>query len=166
MTTARDQRIADEVGLEASLRCKARGCPCAWSVNFGTKLCSAHALCTNPSEWPFVTQHLLEDETERARLGPPSEHPMEPLSREEGLTALGQIRDGHLFARQSARGWAVALQCAEAAGKSLSTYQRQAWRTALAHRTLDAAVRGAPVPPSRITDALQTTGDLPTEETM
>jgi hypothetical protein len=166
MTTARDQRIADEVGLEASLRCKARGCPCPWSVNFGTKLCSAHALCSSPSEWPFVTQHLLEDETERARFGPHAFTEPEPVTRAEAFAALEEVRTARLFARQGARGWALKLQAAEAAGQSLSAYQRQAWRTALAHRTLDAAVRGAPVPPSRITDALQTTGDLPTEETM
>jgi len=166
VTTARDQRIADEVGVEFALRCKARGCPCAWSVNFGTKLCSAHALCTSPNEWPFVTQHLLEDETERARLGPqPAESPA-PVTRDEALAALAAIRSGRLFARDGTRGWAKRLEAIEAAGGSLSTFQRQAWRQALGHVVLNAVREGAPVPRAGIVDALQATGDLPTEETI
>jgi hypothetical protein len=166
MTTARDQRLADEAGLEFALRCRARGCPCPWSVNFGTKLCSPHALCTSPNEWPLVTQRLLDDETDRARLGPPPVEARPSIPRGEALAALADIRSGRLFARHGAKAWARRLEAIEAAGGSLSTFQRQSWRQALGHVVLDAARDGAPVPRAGITDALQATGDLPTEETI
>jgi hypothetical protein len=161
----RDQRIADDVGLEQSLRCKARGCPCPWSVNFGVKLCSAHALCKSPSEWPFVTQQLLDDETEQA-LHPRSTRPEPTATREEAVAALAEIRAGRLFKADPAKAWARRLEEAEASGKSLSRFQRDCWRKALGHVVLDAARDGAAVPARGITDALQATGDLPTEETM
>jgi hypothetical protein len=165
MPTSRDQRIADDVGLEQSLRCQARGCPYAWSVNFGAKLCSSHALCKSPREWPFVTQQLLDEQTERA-LHPsrPSEGPT--VTREDAVAALAEVRAGQLFKREGPKAWARRLQAAEGLGRPLSSFQRAAWRQALAHATLDLAARGEAIPRARITDALQATGDLPTEETM
>jgi hypothetical protein len=162
MSTARDRAIADEAGAEFALRCRAHGCPMLWSVNFGRKLCSAHALATDPRDWPRVTEALLAEETDRARYGPPpAPNGPEPMDRPHAIEALAQVRDGRLFARTLPRDWAHRLEEAERAGRPLSAWQRTCWRQACGHQILDAAARGEPVPRQAIAEALQATGDLP-----
>ena len=163
MTTPRDRAIAEDAGAEFALRCRARGCPMLWSVNFGTKLCSAHALAIDPRDWPRITEQLLAEETDRARFGPPPAPPAPPpVSRGEALETLAQVRDGKLFARTLPRDWAHRLEEAERAGRPLSAWQRACWRQACGHQILDAAARGEPVPRQAIAEALQATGDIPT----
>jgi hypothetical protein len=168
MTTARDRRLADDVVLEQALRCRAQGCPHPWAVTFGGKLCSAHALCKSPREWPIVTARLLAEETDRAlqvALEPDRFDPAPAMDRAKGVAALRQIREGVLFERGDPKGWARRLSNSEARGRSLSPFQRAAWREALgAHAVLDQVARGANVPEQTITSALQHTGDLPTAD--
>ncbi len=162
VSTARDRAIADDAGAEFALRCRAHGCPMLWSVNFGTKLCSAHARCISPTEWPRVTEQLLEAETERAYYGaPPAAPAPAPLTREEAVAQWAEVREGRLFARQAPKDWARRLKALEEGGRPLSAYQRAAWRAAFGHEVLDAARAGASVPRGAITEALQATGDLP-----
>lgn len=161
MTSARDRTIADDAGADFALRCRASGCPRPWSVNLGTKLCSAHALCQSAKEWPRVTERLLEEESERALYGPPAAPESRSVTLGEALAALRRVREGHLFKRQVPKDWARRLEEAEKAGRPLSAYQRAAWRQAFGHQLLDAARRGEPVPSPAITEALQATGDLP-----
>jgi hypothetical protein len=161
MTSARDRAIADDAGADFALRCRAYGCPRQWSVNFGTKLCSAHALAIDPREWPRITAALLADEADRARFGPPpAAHERPSMTKAEGLAALALVREGHLFARQLPRDWAHRLEQAERDGRPLSARQRSAWRQACGHQILDAAQRGEPVPRGAITEALEATGDI------
>jgi hypothetical protein len=173
VTSSRDRRIADDAGAEFALRCRARGCPCAWSIDLGEhrKLCSAHALCASPAQWPLVTEQLVAEETERAR-GEWNTSPAESagLTQAAAVAILKELRGGQLFRRSPTKAWAHALRDAERAGRSLSSFQRRAWRAALgegalgsvaAHYLLDQAAAGASVEPAAIAEALRTTGDLP-----
>jgi hypothetical protein len=169
-----DRAVADDAGLEFALRCRAHGCPCAWSVDFGAarKLCSAHAhAAETPGQWRSITERLLVDEAERARSGsPPAPMHHRPADRAAALAALAEIRAGRLFKRAPGKAWAYRLMEAEHAGRSLSSFQRQAWREALgdatlgsaaAHAILDQAAVGVPVAADVIAEALETTGDIP-----
>lgn len=134
-TTARDQRIADEVGLDRETRCIASRCPCRWTVDAGNgRLCSAHAWA-DPFHWPRITDELLDRETERAiradRAAPPA--PKRPLSRTEQLQLLHRMR-AQLQRLAAGRGnldWAHRLKARDEAGDRLTLAQRQSYRAAL-----------------------------------
>jgi hypothetical protein len=121
---ARDQRIADEVEIEADLRCIADRCPRRWSSDFGAKLCSAHAAAKSTHHWPRITQDLIDLETQQALRGP-RPRPQRYATREEGIAALEKLRH---MGRGDPRRWAKVLQRREERGVQLTKFQRVAWR--------------------------------------
>jgi hypothetical protein len=143
--THADHRRAEEALAARETMCSARGCPRAWTDNVGlgaSRLCSRHA-GREPREWPAITEQLLYEDAERARElaaqaphgpGMLANYPVQPS--DEQLAAVRacaeQLRSqvdegpGALLRRR----W-LELRERERAGEVLSSYQAQAWRTAL-----------------------------------
>lgn len=95
----------------------------------------------------------------------PSWWPNRALTREERAAVMRKTRIGmKRIGQQSSnpRQWAHDLKARENAGERLSIALHLAWRSALgAHAVLDAVRGGLDAPTERITEALQTTGDIP-----
>lgn len=160
----RDRAIANDVGHDRALMCTAVGCPNRWTCDMGRgRLCSWHDRA-DPRLWPQITQEQLDAETERAQAAQ-WERPAAPPTRADvpRLRAeLAKLADGIRVSQQQPRAWVSRLLRRERDGFVLTPASREMVRTAAgAHRVLDAAVAGAPVPEKRITAALVATGDIP-----
>jgi hypothetical protein len=129
MSYSRDKRIADEAAPANPPGCRAAGCPLPWSTDFGgAPLCTYHGRCSSAHEWPRVTQQLLDIETERALNGPRSPKPQRYATRADGVAALQKLRQ---MGRGDPKLWARRLQWREENGRTLTRFQREAWRIAL-----------------------------------
>lgn len=129
MSSSRDQRIADEVGIAQTLRCTAMGCPNAWSVSIGSRLCSAHAWA-DPSQWPGITQSVLDAEADRARFGLPGrQQAVRHLSAQEKRSIGARMRDA--LSQSGGRDWAMRLRDRDQQGEPLTDAQRHMYRAAL-----------------------------------
>ena len=123
-----DQRIADEAGEDRALMCAAERCPCRWTVDAGNgRMCSAHAW-VDASQWPRITERLLDADLERAHRGTPPVRPV-VLTREQRIAAVAKLKN--LNNPSAGRGWAHALKSREEAGECLTLAQRESWRAAL-----------------------------------
>ena len=158
---AADQRIAEDVGFERTLMCRASGCPNRWTVDAGNgKCCSAHAWADQHA-WPCITQEQIDAETVRAlrNAAPPP-----PTPRVNVAAARAAIRENlpKIGRGRPSKQWALDLKAREQRGEHLTPAQREMWRAAVgAHAVLDGAVAGRFVPVAAITDALRVTGDIP-----
>lgn len=159
----RDRAIANDVGHDRALMCTAVGCPNRWSCDVGRgRLCSWHDRA-DPRLWPQITQEQLDAETERAQAAQWA-RPAAPLRTDvpRMRAELEKLADGIRASQQEPRAWVGRLLKRASEGFVLTPASREMVRTAAgAHRVLDAAVAGAPVPEKRITAALVATGDIP-----
>lgn len=109
------------------LMCQAHGCPNAWCVDMGSKLCSAHAW-SDPRSWPEITDRL-----QVAKLTKKPQKIVDAMPR----WSMSQIRMAlealkTVFkARSDPRQWARTLRDREAAGEPLSKLQRSMWRSVI-----------------------------------
>ena len=90
LVKARNSRVdeSESSGPDASLMCRAHGCPMRWSVMFGdVKACSYHAW-TEPREWPAITESLLRSGAWAVPVGTESPTVRDMKSR---------VRPGHKF---------------------------------------------------------------------
>lgn len=133
-TTARDQRIADDVGLDRETLCTATRCPRRWTVDLGSgRLCSAHAWA-QPHHWPQITEELLEADAQRAYRAQYAEPKRErlPLTRTEQLQLLHRLKTAvQRMADRGSLAWAERLKARDEAGERLTLAQRQSYRAAL-----------------------------------
>lgn len=163
--TKRDQRMADDAGVDRDLMCQANGCPNLWSVEGQNgRCCSAHAWSALHL-WPQITAEQQDAETDRAlhRLQHVEPPPAPPMSRAEKRAALASLSAvASRIGRVNPRAWAYALRDREQRGERLTDAQRKTWRSVVdAHAVLDRVRDGDDVPAERVTQALQVTGDLP-----
>ncbi len=127
---AADTRAANSVEDDAALKCTASGCPMRWSVDFGTKLCSAHS-GAELHEWPEITQRMLDADPEAAfRSQEPRKQATHRHFSAADKKAVGQ-RLRAALRNQGGKEWARRLQAREEAGKRLNTAQKTMWRAAL-----------------------------------
>jgi hypothetical protein len=103
--------------------CKAKGCPNPWSVDMGSKLCSAHAW-SQPHQWPRITEEQYQKPS-------PEPKPAQRVYRlNEKMKVLQDLRN--LFNQpQDMKAWAHKLKAREKSGERLTSQQREAWRIAL-----------------------------------
>lgn len=138
MSTRRDQRIADEVDMASHLRCMAQGCPNPWSVDTGSRLCSAHAHA-DAMAWPRITQQILDADADRARAAAmrdpaPTRPPLTPEQRR----AVGQ-KLRQMLQQRGGKAWAHVLRDREQRGERLTDAQRAMWRAAIGPLEMDPA---------------------------
>lgn len=127
----RDAQVADEFHRDQAQMCQAHGCPNRWSRS-DTMTCRWHS-AADPHDWPRVTQEALDYLADLARSAK-TKAPVQPLTPDEkreialslrSLKVTGQPLDG--------RAWARKVRARERAGdRTLTQFQRDAWRTALA----------------------------------
>lgn len=126
-----DQRTAENVEADAALMCTANGCPHRWSVDFGTKLCSAHSSASDPLAWPEITQRLLDAEADAAFRG---QAPRKQATHRHFSAADKKAVGQKLRAALRQRGgldWAHKLREREERGERLNAAQKACWRRAL-----------------------------------
>lgn len=127
--TKRDQIAADQSADDRDLMCRATGCPNKWSVDMGSKLCSAHAWA-EPHQWPQITQEQQDHVIDRARRAGMLSAPPVQLSKADKIAALQEMRE--VFrSKPEPKAWAHALRDREQAGERLTPFQRTAWREVL-----------------------------------
>ena len=127
------------------LMCTAHGCPNRWSVDDGTRMCSAHYHAPF-ADWPAVTQAQQWAETDRAQAAANSDL-MPPKVRDPGAPLLApvhaalsaeqkqRVREGFaklIRADRGGRAWALDLQVRDDRGDSITPTQRTMYRDALA----------------------------------
>lgn len=118
-----------QVPEDTSLDCQAFGCPNRWSVDQGSRLCSAHAWA-DPIDWPSITRRIQSSQMTKQE---PYHEPAEPMTIEEKRYVLQRLAEG-FKAPKDHKAWAYHLKDREAAGEELSPLKKQLWRTALRHR--------------------------------
>lgn len=137
-----DQRVADDVIVDASSMCPAHGCPCRWTVNGEAgKACTAH-YGAPAHEWPAITQRLIDGQVERAIRNTASTTSCEPMTRERRFAILCKLRE---IGRTppSPRAWACSLRDRHEAGARLTSWQIAAYRSVLDHDDRRAAAATA-----------------------
>ena len=109
------------------LMCQAHRCPNRWSVDRGSRLCSAHAW-EEPHKWPQITESLFyKTNSKQTDNLPPIK--FTEAEKREVIQNLRQLSSTN----QDQKQWAKVLRQKEQAGENLSKIQREAWRTALKH---------------------------------
>jgi hypothetical protein len=125
-----DKRTVESAEHDAALMCTASGCPHRWSVDFGTRLCSAHN-GAELHEWPEITQRLLDADTDAAlRSQEPRKQATHRHFSAAEKKAVGQ-RLRAALRNVGGKDWARRLQAREEAGRRLSDAQKAMWRAAL-----------------------------------
>lgn len=126
LNSFKTDKLVDDLAAEKSLMCQAHECPNRWSVDTGSKLCSAHAWA-DPSEWRHITHQEISKVITRQHATPKE---VRPISEAEKRQILQNLRDV-LKSPKDPKAWAHKLREREQNGEQLSGYQKQAWREAL-----------------------------------
>lgn len=121
LMNARSRQAAPLEDSRSHLMCSAHGCPNLWSTSDG-HLCRWHA-DAEPHRWPEVTQQMLWEETERARLQ--ADPQARPVSEREKREILDRLRTV-LTVPKDPRAWLHKLRERDANGERLSPMQRHA----------------------------------------
>lgn len=128
----RDRKTTDETAVDKALMCAAHGCPNHWSSDFGHgRVCSAHSR-GGSSDWPRITQQVLNAEVDRARYGAANRaaQPKAPPTSEERKAIALRMREA-LSDPRAGRAWAYHLRERHLAGANLTQAQIEAYQTAL-----------------------------------
>jgi hypothetical protein len=116
-----DRKVADDFLSDTGLSCSAHGCPNRWSIDVGSRLCTAHA-GAQPHDWERVSYEQRSAVTERARRGPAKPAQIRPFTHDEKIATLKSLAS--VFKAKPARGWIADLQAKKDAGQYVTHAQR------------------------------------------
>ena len=118
-------RALDDMAAEKHLMCQAHECPNRWTVDRGSRLCSAHAWAA-PEDWAAVTQKMIDLLVTPRVAEKNAPAPVSDAQKGEILARLRRRNETKSF-----KAWAYALQRRHEAGEPLSKQQIDSYRTAL-----------------------------------